>query len=159
MSKSQSNTLLGEAAQLREVHDNWILAFATQTVDGVVGQRGVLIQEQTHQPSNQRVLSIELWPEAAQFKGALMLPFGLALQEGVTLCVDEGVPFTLPFRTCLAGGCVVDVEFDEGVSAQLRVGDTLMVTVVTADIGKEVAFAIPLKGLCSAHDRLLGLLQ
>ncbi|MNJ20213.1 Invasion associated locus B (IalB) protein [compost metagenome] len=159
MTRLQSSALQGEAAQLREVHDNWILACATQTVDGVVGQQGVLIQEQTHTQSNQRVLSIELWPEGEQFKGALILPFGLALQEGVILRVDEGVPFTRPFRTCLAAGCVVDLEFDEGVSAQLRVGETLRVTVVTADIGKEVAFAIPLKGLCSAHDRLLGLLQ
>lgn len=159
MSKTQNTTLKGGAAQLREVHDQWILACAAQTVDGVKGQHGVLVQEQSEAQSRQRVLAIELWLDGERLKGALVLPFGLALHAGATLCVDEGGRFTLPFRTSLPVGIVVDLEFDVERVAELRAGETLKVTAVTADSGQEVAFAIPLAGFRSAYDRLQELVQ
>ena len=45
----------------------------------------------------------------------MSLPYGVALQHGTRLIVDQGTPATAPFVTCLPpvvppGGCIADYE-------------------------------------------------
>ena len=163
MSKTATSTTYVPqgATQLREVHDHWVLTCAAQTVDGVEGWHGVVVQEQEHTQGQvrQRVLAIELQVVEKQVKGTLVLPFGLALQKGVALSVDEGIATTLPFRTNLPIGSVVDLEFDPSHVSELRSGQTLKVIVVTDEANRVVTFTIPLAGLATALDRLQGLVQ
>lgn len=147
------------SAQLREVHEQWVLGCVVQTVDGVKQLQGVLAQEQSEALSRQRVLAIELRSEGERVKGLLVLPFGLALEQGASLQVDEGEKFTLPYRTSLPIGIVVDLDFDAAQVAELRAGEALKVTAVVADSGQDIAFSIPLNGFRNAHDRLLKLLR
>jgi len=104
-----ASTLPGGASSLQETYDDW------QVVCGQQGgvKRCAMVQQQISKENRQRVLDIELWPAGDKLQGALMLPFGLALDQGVTLQVDDAAPGQpLHFRTCLPGGCVVPLSFD-----------------------------------------------
>ncbi|MFX7140837.1 invasion associated locus B family protein, partial [Acinetobacter baumannii] len=60
-----------------------------------------LTQEQTNQQTRQRVLAMEVTLVGDRMEGVLLLPFGLVLDQGVVLQIDEqpqGQP--LRFRTC-----------------------------------------------------------
>jgi invasion protein IalB len=85
--------------------------------------------------------------------GALVLPFGLALDRGVTLQVDDAPAGpALRFRTCLPAGCVVPLSFDARLVAALRKGAALKIN-AAADNGKDAVFTISLKGFPAALDR------
>lgn len=149
-----SGVLPGGANSLQETFENWIVACVQQDA----GKRCAVSQQQADQQSHQRVLAIELTassPDAAA--GTLVLPFGLALDSGVTLQIDDapaGPP--LRFRTCLPGGCLVSLSFDAARTAALRKGANLKVNAV-ADGGKEAVFTISLKGFPAAFDRMAAL--
>jgi invasion protein IalB len=70
--------------------------------------------------------------------GTQLLPFGLALEQGIALQIDGG-PATAPlrFRTCLVVGCIVPLTFDVKILAALRKATTLKLRGI-ADDGKEV---------------------
>ena len=103
------------------------------------------------------MLAIELKPENNGVTGVLVLPFGLALDQGAAFQIDEG-PAGPPqkFRTCIPAGCLVPVSFDARTLAALRKGTQLKVKTV-ADGGKETPFTISLKGFPGAFDRTVAL--
>ncbi|MBF2998633.1 invasion associated locus B family protein, partial [Pseudomonas aeruginosa] len=79
---------------------------ACQIVQAV--KRCVISQQQAQQ-NGQPLLAIELQPGPANTTtGNLVLPFGLLLDAGVTLQIDEQ-PAMPParFRTCLPADCIV----------------------------------------------------
>ena len=75
----------GGASSLQETYDDWQVACGQQ--GGV--KRCAMGQQQISKENRQRVLDIELWPSGDKLEGALMLPFGLALDQGVTLQIDD----------------------------------------------------------------------
>lgn len=142
--------LPGGASSLNETYKDWRVACAQQGT----AKRCVLSQVQARQ-NGQRVLAIELnAPIGSMVSGALVLPFGLALDAGVTLQIDEkpAVP-PVRFRTCMPGGCVVNVSFDASTLAALRAGAALKVKAV-ADGGAAAPFSISLQGFGTALDRV-----
>jgi invasion protein IalB len=149
-----SGALPGGANSLQETFENWIVACVQQGA----GKHCALSQQQADQQSHQRVLAIELTassPDAVA--GTLVLPFGLALDSGVTLQIDDapaGAP--VRFRTCLPGGCLVPLSFDAARASALRKGANLRVNAV-ADGGKDAVFTISLKGYPAALDRMIAL--
>ena len=148
-----ASTLPGGASALQETYDDWQVACGQQ---GNV-KRCAMVQQQISKENRQRVLDIELWPAGDKLQGALMLPFGLALDQGVTLQVDDGTPGQpLHFRTCLPGGCVVPLSFDARSLAPLLHGTVLKVKAVV-DGGGIAPFNISLKGFSGAYNRALAL--
>lgn len=149
-----SGALPGGANSLEETFENWVVACVEQGA----GKRCALSQQQADQQSHQRVLAIELTASSPDgVAGTLLLPFGLALDNGVTLQIDDapaGAP--LRFRTCLPGGCLVPLAFDVVKAAALRKGANLKVN-ATADGGKDAVFTISLKGYPAALDRMIAL--
>ncbi|HWK64106.1 MAG TPA: invasion associated locus B family protein [Rhizobiaceae bacterium] len=143
--------LPGGATSLNETHGDWTVACVVQDNN----KRCTLSQQQVDAQSRQRMLAIELGASSdGKAQGALMLPFGLALEKGVVLRVDDGEPLpSLAFRTCLPAGCVVPVSFDTATIASLRKGKQLQLEAV-ADGGKPISFSISLAGLGGALDRL-----
>lgn len=102
--------------------------------------------------NGQRVLTIELRAveggEAAS--GILILPFGLRLDDGVTLTIDENAALpTLRFSTCLPAGYLVPLTFDAATVSALRAGGALVLTAVANDTDHEVSFSISLAGFTS----------
>lgn len=142
-------TLPGGATSLQESHGDWVVGCAVQGN----AKRCGLTQEQTNQQTRQRVLAMEVTLVGDRIEGVLLLPFGLVLDQGVVLQVDElpqGQP--LRFRTCLPAGCVVPVSFDARQTAALRSATALKARVLPEG-GQATVLTISLKGLGSGLDR------
>lgn len=148
-----ASPLPGGATSLQETHGDWVVGC---TLQGAVKRCG-LTQEQTNQQSRQRVFAVELTPVSDRIEGVLLLPFGLVLDQGVVLQVDDlaqGQP--LRFRTCLVAGCLVPVTFDARQAAALRGGAALKMRVMPEG-GQSTVLTISLKGLGPALDRTIAL--
>jgi invasion protein IalB len=144
-----NQALPGGASSLQEAHGDWRVACASQNGP----TRCTLSQQLMDAESRQRILAIELTvPAPNRAEGTLVLPFGLALDKGIVLKVDDAASPTLRFRTCLPAGCIVTVIFDEKAIAALRSATTLTVAAVGDDT-QEVSFGVSLKGFASAFDR------
>jgi invasion protein IalB len=145
--------LPGGASSLSETHKDWMVACMH---DGSA-KRCALSQVQTRQ-DGQRVLAIELEaPQSDTVFGIVVMPFGLALDSGITIAIDDKPPIPqVRFRTCLPGGCLASVRFDAAVVTALRTGGTLKL-VATADGGSEVPFSVSLQGFAAALDRAVAL--
>ncbi len=106
--------------------------------------------------NRQRVLTIELSATegGSAASGTLVLPFGLNLDQGVVLSIDEGefLP-PLRFSTCLPAGCLVPLTFNQDAVTVMRAGTALKVKVAASDSGQEVNFSISLTGFTSALAR------
>ena len=139
----------------QETFGDWRVLCATQGP----AKRCVATQEQSSTQTRQRVLAIEMALNADKLEGVLVLPFGLLLDRGVVLQLDEQPAQPAQrFRTCLPAGCVVPVSFDAKSIAALRAGTALKIKVVV-ESGQEQGLAISLKGLAQALDRLPALLK
>ena len=146
------STLPGGASSLQETYQDWSLA-----CQGTPKAVCAVSQQQTQQ-NGQRVLAIELRRGAdGGVSGTLVLPFGLLLDAGVTLQIDDGQPRApLRYSTCLPGGCLAPLSFDAKTVAALRTATALKIKVQGMD-KKEVALSVSLKGLAAALDRLKAL--
>jgi invasion protein IalB len=142
--------LPGGASSLNETYKDWRVACELQGA----AKRCVLSQVQTQQ-NGQRVLMVELnAPTGNSVSGALVLPFGLALDSGVTMQIDDK-PAMQPvrFRTCLPVGCIVSVAFDAPTLVALRAGTVLKLK-AAADGGAATSFSVSLQGFGTALDRM-----
>lgn len=85
------------------------------------------------------------------------LPFGLALDAGVTFQIDEK-PALQPVRfcTCVLGGCLVNIASDAPTIAALRSGNALKIK-ATADGGAAAPFSITLQGFDTVLVRIAAL--
>jgi len=147
--------LPGGASSLNETYRDWRVVCVQQDA----GKRCAFSQILARQ-DGQRILAIELdAPDGDRLSGRLVLPFGLSIDAGVTLQVDDGAPMPpLRFRTCMPGGCIVDVRFDAPTLGALRAGATLKVSAL-ADGGATVPFSISLQGFGTALDRVEALFR
>jgi invasion protein IalB len=145
-----ASSLPGGASSLTETYKDWRVSCVQ---DGAT-KRCTVSQAQAQQ-NGQRVLAIELGaPNGNTVSGTLVLPFGLALDSGVTLQIDEKPPMQpVRFRTCLPAGCIVSVTFDAPTLVALRSGTALKLK-ATADGGTAVPFSISLQGFGTALDRV-----
>lgn len=141
------------ASSLNETYKDWRVACALQAN----AKRCAVSQTQLQQ-NGQRVLAIELnVPRDNAVSGTLVLPFGLALEAGITLQVDDKPAMKpLRFRTCLPGGCLVNLAFDASMLDALRAGAVLKIKAV-ADDGATAPFTVSLQGFGTALDRVQAL--
>nr|WP_255695864.1 invasion associated locus B family protein [Shinella sp. NM-101] len=155
LSNAAAVDLPGGASSLSETHKDWMVSCAQDRA----ATRCVISQVQTRQ-DGQRVLAVELnAPDGDTVSGMVILPFGLALDPGVTLQIDDkpAMP-ALRFRTCLPGGCLVTIAFDAPALTALRAGGALKL-VATADGGGAVPFSVSLQGFAAALDRATALVR
>ncbi|MFN8681315.1 invasion associated locus B family protein [Paracoccus sp. P2] len=149
---SVAQGLPGGATSLNETHGDWRV---TCTVpEGAV--RCVISQTQLSNENRQRVLAVELsaTENGQAASGTLVLPFGLNLDQGAVLSIDEGefLP-PLRFSTCLPAGCLVPLTFNADAVTAMRAGTALKVKAAANDSGQEVNFSISLSGFTSALTR------
>jgi invasion protein IalB len=152
----EQGTLPGGASSLRETYEDWIVSCVQR--EG----RHCLLQHQQNQKNGQRILAVEVVGSAdgKVAAGTLVLPFGLALDAGVSLQIDEK-PSEAPLRfsTCLPAGCVVPLNFDGEFLAALRKGVTLKTMVKAANTNEPISFSVPLNGFSAAFDRVTALMK
>ena len=144
-------SLPGGASSLQESYQDWQVA--CRIADAT---KRCAVSQQQAQQNGRRVLAIELQVGADNaITGNLILPFGLLLESGVTLQIDEQetmAPFA--FRTCLPAGCVVPLGLDQASVDALRNGSVLKLIAKSSDAAQDVAFAISLKGFSASVDRI-----
>jgi invasion protein IalB len=150
--QSQTNPVSpfpGGASAVSETYKDWSVSCVLHDA----GKRCALTQTQTQQ-GGQRVLAIELnAPSGNSLTGMLALPFGLALDSGASLQIDDKPPGQpLRFRTCLPAGCLIPLNFDAAMIAALRSGTALKIK-AQADGGKETVLTVSLQGFPAALDR------
>lgn len=144
----------GGAQTVSEDFQDWrVKCSIQQTV-----KRCAVSQQQMDPRSQQRVLAIELQPKSDKAEGVLLLPFGLALDKGVTLKLGDADLGALRFSTCLPQGCVVPLSFDSKALGAIKKAAVLRIDGV-ADGGPAQSFSVSLKGFGPALDRAITLLR
>jgi invasion protein IalB len=150
-----ATTLPGGASSLQETFGDWQVACMVQGAE----KHCATTQEQVNQQSHQRVFAVEIGSAGEKLEGVLLMPFGLSLDRGISLQIDDQpAQPVLRFRTCLPGGCLVPLTFDAKTAALLRSGTTLKAKAV-AEGGPEQVYTISLKGFSQAIDRVAVLIK
>ena len=86
----------------------------------------------------------------------MSLPYGVALQHGTRLIVDQGPPATAPFVTCLPpvvppGGCIADYEATADLIGRMKKAQVLTVQAIHMN-GQADEPAARLKDFAKAYD-------
>ena len=86
----------------------------------------------------------------------MSLPYGVALQHGTRLIVDQGAPATSPFVTCLPpvvppGGCIADYEANADIVGRMKKGQVLTVQAIHMN-GQAMSPQLDLKDFAKAYD-------
>ena len=141
------------ASALNEVHGDWQVVCATQAA---TVRCGLTHSQSSNDANRSRILAIELAaPDASgAVKGAMVLPFGLRLEAGTTVTIDEQPHNTARFSTCLPVGCIVPLDFDAETMATMKVGKIMTISALIEDSGQAFNLSIPLNGLASGLDRI-----
>lgn len=143
------------ATAVNEVYGDW-------TVDCRIndGQKlCVLSQSQGDSRTNQRVFAIELRaPKDGRAEGTILMPFGLKLENGAVLKLDEkDLGQGLRFSTCVPSGCLLPVSFPTVATDAMKGGKTLTAAALNLSNSDVVSFNIALNGFGPALDRLVQL--
>jgi invasion protein IalB len=86
----------------------------------------------------------------------MSLPYGVALQHGTRLIVDQGTPATSPFVTCLPpvvppGGCIADYEASVDLINKMKKGQVLTVQAIHMN-GQAMSPQLDLRDFAKAYD-------
>jgi invasion protein IalB len=150
----QPSLFAGGAQSIAESYQDW------QMMCGQAqgAKQCAVVQQLSDSKTGQRILSVEMRPQGDKTEGVLLMPFGLALEKGVSIRVGEAdVASALPYKTCLLpAGCLVTFSFDAKTVAALRKASTLTVN-AAGEADKAVPFSISLNGFGAAYDRAIAL--
>lgn len=152
VSQPATATLPNGASAINEIYGDW-------TVDCRLsdGQKAcVLTQSQGNSQNNQRVFAIELrTPAGGKTEGAILMPFGLRLENGAILRLDDkDLGQGLRFSTCVPAGCLLPVSFPTIATDAMKTGKTLTAAALNLSTGEPVAFNISLNGFSAALARI-----
>jgi invasion protein IalB len=143
-----------EVLPTQEIHGDWQVTCGERA--GV--NRCAMLQQQSSAQGKQRVLAVELARRGDSAEGMLMLPFGLLLDHGAQLQIDDGEQRAeARFRTCVPAGCLLPISLPAATLAALRAAKLLKVHVKTADGGNDAVFSISMRGFAESYDRLTSL--
>ncbi|GLK75567.1 hypothetical protein GCM10008171_08210 [Methylopila jiangsuensis] len=150
-----AETLPNGAAAINETFGDW-------TVDCRVteGRKSCLLsQAQGDRQTGRRVYAIELRaPKDGKVDGAVLMPFGLKLDSGAVLTLDDkDFGSGLRFSTCVPAGCLLPVSLPASAVTALKGGKQLTVGSLNLGDGQLVSFNVSLEGFSAALDRLTAL--
>ena len=86
----------------------------------------------------------------------MSLPYGVQLQVGTRMIIDQGTPATAPFVTCLPpvvppGGCIADYEANADLIGRLKKGQVLTVQAIHMN-NQPMSPQLDLKDFAKAYD-------
>jgi invasion protein IalB len=86
----------------------------------------------------------------------MSMPYGVALQHGTRLIVDQGTPQTAPFVTCLPpvvppGGCIADYDATADLINRMKKAQVLTVQAIHMN-GQAMSPQLDLKDFAKAYD-------
>jgi len=150
VSAQDAPSLPSGATSLQEIFEDWWVAYHVVEMSTLC----FISQQQTQ--NGQRFLTIELHIGSNEtVTGGLVLPFGLLLEAGLSLQVDNqpALP-VLRFRTCLSVGCVVPLALDAATLCNMRTGTALKIIGKDSKTNEDVPFTVSLDGFSAALDRV-----
>lgn len=119
-----------------------------------------LVQQQVRTETGQLVLRVEFAAMPRDTVDAtIVLPFGVAVSEPVTMLLDDVEVTRRPFQTCLPVGCVVAMSLDSKQVAQFRKAAVLTVKTAIVAPRQEVSFRVSLNGFAGALARTASLVD
>lgn len=146
-------TLPNGASALNETYGDWTVSCSI----GDNQKRCAFSQEQGNAQTGQRIFAVELQPAAGdgQTKGVILLPFGLHLDDGVKLKLDDqDLGKGARFSTCTPGGCLVPVSFPKIATDAMKKAQKLIVTATREGGGEAPTFSVSLNGFTTAMTRV-----
>ncbi|NLR98048.1 invasion associated locus B family protein [Rhizobium sp. P38BS-XIX] len=144
--------LPGGAGSAVETYQDWIVACQTQST----ATQCVMRQVQSNKDNGQNILTVEFANGTdGKLQAALLMPFGLALAQGVSVRIDDA-PAGSPaaFSTCIPQGCLASVAFDAAQVSKLKTGTNLNLTATALSPPQAVALKVSLKGFSAALARV-----
>lgn len=150
--KKPAVSLPNGAASVSEVYGDWTVNCAIADKSKRCG----FSQEQGNSQTGQRLFAIDLQPSAdGQTNGVLLLPFGLKLDDGVKLKLDEqNLGQGARFSTCLPTGCLVPISFPTVATDAMKKGEKLIITAMRNGGGEAPTFTVSLNGFTTAMSRV-----
>lgn len=150
--KKPAVSLPNGASSINETYGDW-------TVNCTIAdnqKRCGFSQEQGNSQTGKRLFAIDLQPPAnGQTNGVLLLPFGLHLDDGVKLKLDEqNLGQGARFSTCLPAGCLVQVSFPTVATDAMKKGEKLVITATRDGGGEAPTFTVSLNGFTTAISRV-----
>lgn len=115
-----------------------------QTVNQIVQQNGA------------QLVSITIHPLAKPQSAfaIIQLPLGIPLETPVQLRVDAGQTLSLPFKTCLAQGCIAAAPLSKDFLAAALKGTGLRLSFGATDT-RSLTMTVPLEGFAVAYDHMI----
>ncbi|GLK80557.1 invasion associated locus B family protein [Methylopila turkensis] len=116
----------------------------------------LLSQAQGDSQTGRRTFAIELRaPANGASEGAVLMPFGLRLDNGAVLTLDDkDFGAGLRFSTCVPQGCILPVSFPTAATDALKKGTRLVVASLNQSDGRVTSFNVSLNGFAAALDRM-----
>lgn len=125
----------------------------------------VVAQSQGDSKTGRRRFGIELKsPQDGQSQGVVVMPFGLAIEPGITFKLDEQVLGKgAPYSSCTGEGCLVSISFPTLATDAMRNAKVLTVIgrktsgATGIEAGEPASVTVPLVGFSQAFDRAMAL--
>jgi invasion protein IalB len=119
----------------------------------------VTSQAQGNKQTGQRSFAIELrTPKDGKTEGAILMPFGLKLDNGALLKLDDkNLGTGLRFSTCVPEGCLLPVSFPTIATDAMKTAKTLSVAALNLSNNDVVNFNVSLEGFAAAFARIADL--
>lgn len=155
---TQAQTTEGPSS-LTETYGDWVVrCVAPQAVEGQAAPTQVceMTQELRQADSGQRVLAVALQSTEAGASLTLVAPFGLLLEAGLQVAVDEEAVTEGRFRTCLPGGCLSVIDLTTDVLDKFAAGNAATVTMRDTS-EQDLSLSVSLAGFTAAWNRLKAL--
>ncbi|MFH1556674.1 MAG: invasion associated locus B family protein [Pseudomonadota bacterium] len=143
------------ATSINETYGDWTVSCSITDGQKIC----VTTQSQGNSQTGQRTFAVELRvPKDGKTEGVLLMPFGLKLDDGVKLKIDDqNLGQGARFSTCFAQGCLVPVSFPTIATDAMMKGKSLIVTASNVNGGEPPVFTVPLDGFTAALKRIVEL--
>jgi invasion protein IalB len=143
------------ASSVNETYGDWTVN--CRLVDGQ--KHCLLMQTQGNSQTKQRLFEIGLQaPRDGKVEGTVLMPFGLKLDSGALLKLDEkDFGAGLRFSTCVPQGCLLPLSWQAPSIDAMKKAKTLTVASLNLNNGEVVAFKISLEGFAPAVARIVEL--
>lgn len=119
----------------------------------------IVVQSQGDSKTGQRKFGFELsTPKDGRAEGVILMPFGLAIEPGVTFKLDEqALGKGAPYSSCTSEGCMVPISFPTLATDGMRTAKVLTVTAQKPGGAEPATITVPLVGFPAAFDRAVAL--
>ncbi|WP_375454646.1 invasion associated locus B family protein [uncultured Methylobacterium sp.] len=141
------------ALSISESYGDWTLTCARSEA----ATSCMLMQSQGDNKTGKRQFAIELRsPKDGRSEGLILMPFGLAIDPGVTFKLDDVVLGKgAPYVSCSGEGCLVPISFPTLATDAMRTAKTLVVIGQKPGTDEPQPISVPLGGFAPVWDRAI----